>query len=87
MFSFFHLFVKVDCPYCKDAISLLEKKGLQFVVTVVDKSENYFEMVKSQFNHHTVPVVLDCDNQGKMELVGGFTELEKHFNKSNKKRK
>jgi len=87
MFSFFHLFIKVDCPYCKDAIGLLEEKGSQYVVTVVDKSEKYFEMVKGQFNHHTVPVVLDCDSRGKMELLGGFMELEKHLSKNKKNRK
>jgi glutaredoxin len=81
MFNFFHLFIKVDCPYCKDAIDLLESKNSQYVVTVLDKSENYFQMVKNQFGHQTVPVVLECDNKGKMDLVGGYTELEQLLTK------
>jgi len=85
VFDFFHLFIKVDCPYCKDAVDLLESKKSQYVITVVDKAENYLQMVKHQFGHQTVPVVLDCDSRGKMELVGGYTELEERLNKDKKK--
>ena len=81
MFSFFHLFIKVDCPYCKLAAELLESSSTEYVVTVVDNSVGYHEMVKKQFNHPTVPVVLECDSRGKMDLVGGFTELEKLLEK------
>ena len=85
VFDFFHLFIKVDCPYCKDAVDLLEKMESQYVITVVDKAENYLQMVKHQFGHQTVPVVLNCDSRGKMDLIGGYTELEAHLNKSRKK--
>ena len=59
------------------------RKG--YVITVVDKAENYLQMVKHQFGHQTVPVVLNCDSRGKMDLIGGYTELEAHLNKSRKK--
>lgn len=81
VFDFFHLFVKVGCPYCKMAIDLVEQQDVQYVVTVMDNSSGYHEMVKKSFCHPTVPIVLDCNSAGKMELVGGFTELEEFLSK------
>lgn len=81
MFNFFHVFVKVDCPYCRMAIDLLENQKTQYIVTVMDNSPGYREMVSKSFGHPTVPIVLDCDNTGKMQLIGGFTELEEFLNK------
>lgn len=81
MFNFFHLFVKVDCPYCKMAISLLENQETEYIVTVMDNSSGYHGMVKKSFGHPTVPIVLDCNSAGKMDLIGGFTELEDFLRK------
>ena len=81
MFSFYHLFVKVDCPYCREAVELLEREEQKYVITVVDKCGEYLEMVKKQFGHKTVPVILDCKSDGSMELVGGSAELHERLEK------
>lgn len=75
MFSFYHLFIKVDCPYCREAIELLEEHRESYVVSVVDKCQGYLNMVKRQFGHETVPVILYCKSDGAMDLVGGAREL------------
>tara|TARA_R110000824_G_scaffold271226_1_gene459736 strand:+ start:3717 stop:3971 length:255 start_codon:yes stop_codon:yes gene_type:complete len=75
MFSFYHLFIKVDCPYCREAIDELEEAREKYVVTVIDKCHEYLGMVKKQFGHTTVPVILQCKSDGTMDLVGGCKEL------------
>ena len=63
------------------AISLLENQETEYIVTVMDNSSGYHGMVKKSFGHPTVPIVLDCNSAGKMDLIGGFTELEDFLRK------
>ena len=57
------------CPYCKDAIRELEKRGEDF--TYLDVREDS-EALKdySQYGYRTVPVIVDGE-----VLVGGFDNL------------
>jgi len=86
MFKYIHVYVKVDCPYCKDAIDLLEEKEKDYVITVMDKCETFMNGLKAQLNHRTVPVIMECTSDGNTKLIGGFTELKSYFLKEEKKK-
>lgn len=87
MFKYLHVYIKVDCPFCKEAIDLLEEKGEEFVVTVMDKCEKFLDGIKQQVNQTTVPIIIECRLDGKTQLIGGFTELKSYLLKEKKERK
>ena len=76
MIEYFHLYIKVDCPFCQEAVTLLETKKKDFVVTVMDKCEPFAQSVKREFNFPTVPAVLQCGAEGKVKMIGGYAELK-----------
>lgn len=81
MFKYIHAYIKVGCPYCEDAINLLEEKDKDYVVTVMDKCEPFMNGLKSQLGHKTVPIVMECKSDGSARLIGGFTELRVYLQK------
>jgi len=85
MFEYFHLYIKVDCGFCKDAIDLLERESKEFVITVLDKCPPFEEGIKSELGSKTVPIILKCVVPGKPVLVGGYTELKAAILKESKK--
>lgn len=76
MVEYFHLYVKVDCPFCKEAIDILEKEKREFVVTVLDHCKMFEDGIKSELKFKTVPIVLRCQPDGKVQMVGGCSELK-----------
>jgi len=87
VFKYLHVDIKVDCPFCKDAIDFLEKREEDFVVTVMDKCEKFLGGIKQQVNYSTVPIIMECRMDGKTQLIGGFTELKSYLLKEEKERK
>jgi len=74
--EYFHLYVKVDCPFCKEAIDILEKEKREFVVTVLDHCKMFEDGIKNELKFKTVPIVLRCQPDGKVQMVGGCSELK-----------
>ena len=72
------LFIRKSCPFCVDALELLEKKELEHNIIDVADSSMLAQQVKNAFNWNTFPVVLEEDN-GLFKLIGGFNDLEKIF--------
>ncbi len=81
MIDYIHVYCKVDCPYCKDAISLLEEEKKDFVVTILDHCKPFEEGIKRELKFKTVPIVLRCFPDGKVEMIGGYTELRSFIQK------
>jgi glutaredoxin len=81
MIEYIHVYCKVECPYCKDAISLLEEEKKDFVVTVLDHCQPFEEGIKKELNFKTVPIILRCLSDGKVEMIGGYTELRSFIQK------
>ncbi len=77
-----HVYCKLDCPFCKDAISLLEEEKKEFVVTVIDRCPRFEQGIKKELNHNTVPIVIKCSSDGKVEMIGGYTELRSYIQKA-----
>ena len=86
MREYFHLYIKVDCPFCAEAINLLSSHEKEFIVTVMDKCPLFVEEVKRQFNQTTVPVILHIGGgsevpDGTVVLVGGYEQLKEYMNR------
>jgi glutaredoxin len=79
--SYYHLYIKTDCGFCKKAIDLLIQKEKEFAITTLDHSATLEEYIKSAFSHGTVPIVLlsNTKEDAEDEFIGGYTELEESF--------
>ena len=63
---------KETCPYCEQAKSLLESKGIEFEVRTIGVEYTKEQLLEAVPTARTVPqIFLDG------ELVGGYTELKK----------
>ena len=65
---------KDQCPYCDQAKNLLKMKGIEFEERNVSHDWTREQLLEAVPNARTVPQIF-LDEQ----LIGGFTELRKHF--------
>lgn len=67
---------KDQCPFCDQAKALLKMKGIAFEERNVSKDWTKEQLLEAVPTARTVPQIF-LDEQ----LIGGFTELKKHFEK------
>jgi glutaredoxin len=67
---------KNQCPYCDQAKALLKLKGIEFEERNIQKDYTREQLLEAVPNARTVPQIFLDD-----KLIGGFTELKKHFEK------
>jgi glutaredoxin 3 len=67
------VYSKNNCPYCVQAKSLLELKGIEFEEVKIDESTEAREFVVGE-GHRTVPQIYQ---DGKLLVEGGFQGLKK----------
>jgi glutaredoxin len=79
----YELYIKMDCEFCRKAVSLLESKNIPFVVTVCDKDPEYLQYQKEFLGWNTVPIVVE-QNEVQKQLIGGYEELERLLNEREK---
>ena len=65
---------KNHCPYCDQAKNLLKLKGIEYEERNINDGWDKEDLLAAVPNARTVPQIFLDD-----ELVGGFTELRKHF--------
>jgi glutaredoxin 3 len=65
---------KYHCPYCDQAKKLLESKGIEYEERKIGDGYTKEDLLESVPNARTVPQIFLDD-----QLIGGFTELKKHF--------
>ena len=68
---------KYHCPYCDQAKALLNAKGIEFEEKKIGDGYTKEDLLEAVPTARTVPQIF-LDN----ELIGGFTELKKHFEKA-----
>ena len=83
MLNHFHIFATSTCPFCIEAIKILEDSGHEYVLTMLDKSPEYRNQLKKKWKWDTVPIVITRDVNGNEELIGGCSDLKKRFNTDN----
>jgi len=67
---------KNACPFCDQAKNLLKLKGIEFEERNVSKDWTKEQLLEAVPTARTVPQIFLDD-----KLIGGFTELKKHFEK------
>jgi len=67
---------KNQCPYCDQAKALLKMKGIEFEERNINKDYTREQLLEAVPTARTVPQIFLDD-----KLIGGFTELKKHFEK------
>jgi glutaredoxin len=79
MDSSYELWVKSTCPFCVDALVLLMEKRIPHTVTVLDKEPEKLNEIKKNYKWKTVPIIVQKFSDGSEEMIGGFSDLEKHL--------
>ena len=67
------VYSKNNCPFCVQAKSLLQLKGVEFEEVKIDESTEAREFVVGE-GHRTVPQIY---RDGKLLVEGGFQGLKK----------
>jgi glutaredoxin 3 len=67
---------KYQCPYCDQAKALLKQKGIAFEERKIGDGFTKEDLLESVPTARTVPQIFIND-----DLIGGFTELKKYFEK------
>lgn len=75
----YQVFAKTDCPFCKKAVNLLEKQNVKFSVTILDKDLELLDVIKNNYTHKTVPIVIAFVTDAEHMLIGGYSDLERFF--------
>ena len=65
---------KNHCPYCDQAKNLLKLKGIEYEERNINDGWDKEDLMAAVPNARTVPQIFLDD-----QLIGGFTELRKHF--------
>jgi glutaredoxin len=65
---------KDACPFCDQAKNLLKLKGIEYEERNISRDWTREQLLEAVPDARTVPQIF---LQG--ELIGGFTELRKHF--------
>jgi len=81
MKPYFIVYTREDCGYCEKAVGLLHEQKTPYVVTDLTNNQELLEEVKGVFDHNTTPIVVRVDQGNeRLDLIGGFSELDIYFN-------
>ena len=67
---------KQQCPYCEQAKQLLAQRGITYEERKIGSGFTREQLLEAVPTARTVPQIFIDD-----QLIGGFTELKKHFEK------
>lgn len=74
----FLIFIKQRCPYCTEAISVMDKNSLSYQKINVLEQKEKFEFIKNALNVRTVPQIFDVRNFKDIKHVGGCDDFLKY---------
>lgn len=83
----FDVYSKNGCPYCVRAINLLKMKGKSYREIKLDVDidrDTLLETIQYYGHGNTMPMIIHHDNDGNVQRIGGYTELEKFFREGDK---
>ena len=79
MINHFHIYATSTCPFCVEAINILNDSGYEYVLTMLDKCAEYRNQLKKKWKWDTVPIIVIRDINGQECLVGGCSDLKEYF--------
>lgn len=75
---------KTKCPFCTNAIILLQTRGMTFTYYSMDEKQGELLDLATQYNHRTVPIVIKVENS-ENKFIGGFDALTEHLGPTEEK--
>ncbi len=72
---FYHVYGSGKDPYCIECVRMLEPSGYEYALTFLDKSPELSKLISRKYGVNKFPAVVECDVNGKEELIGGYNEL------------
>lgn len=81
MNNYFHIYALGNCPYCLEAIALLNETKADYVLTMLDRCMPYLEHLKEKHEYITVPMIFQCNRETHetVKFVGGCSDLKELF--------
>ena len=76
MLVFYHVYGNGQDPYCIESVKMLESSGYEYVLTFLDKSPEMKKLTANRYNISKFPLIVECDINGKEEVLGSYTELK-----------
>ena len=77
----FHVYARLDCPFCKRAVRYLQSEEEVFSLTILDQAPQVLTDLSKEFNWNTVPIVTLVENYESnptdVKLIGGCEDLER----------
>lgn len=68
------MITKKNCPYCMNAIKLLEDKNVNFAIFDENLVGGLISEINEKYGHYTFPMIFLDGN-----FLGGFDDLSKWF--------
>lgn len=81
----YKIYAKATCNYCNALIQELIDRKKTFYVEFLDGDPKKLNELKKRYNHHTVPIVILCEE--KETVVGGCEETLKLLNREDEPHK
>jgi len=72
------IYGKTKCPFCTNAVTLLQSRGISFTYYSMDKKQGELLDLATQYNHRTVPIVIKVDGSENI-FIGGYDALREHL--------
>tara|TARA_R110002020_G_scaffold37239_17_gene112599 strand:+ start:32729 stop:33028 length:300 start_codon:yes stop_codon:yes gene_type:complete len=81
MNKYYHIYASTMCPFCVKAINLLNESEHDYILTLVDRSQDFLDNLKEKYNWETIPIIVEHnrDSDGEPMLIGGYTDIMDHF--------
>ena len=78
--KYYHIYATTTCPHCVRAINLLNESEYEYLLTLIDNSPSFFDVIKEKYSWKTIPIIFECYNDDKEEkMIGGCSDLMDYF--------
>lgn len=61
------LYVKDGCPYCEKQMAVLDRKGLEYKVHIVNSDPDALKKIREEYKANMVPVLVE---DGEVKNIG-----------------
>lgn len=86
MEEYFMVLAWGECPFCVKTKALLLERGYEFEYIVLDHAPTLLKNYKSIYDNGTVPIIVYHNvGEGYEKIIGGYTDLVKHFREEEEK--
>ena len=78
--DYYHIFATSKCPFCVEAIDVLNNIQQEYVLTLLDNSPRVLADVKKTYDWQTVPIItLHNTADNDTVFVGGCDDLKQYL--------